>query len=163
MLAFSCYWVTLFLIILFFFRRINSFFYSLGVAIYIYGNYYLKQYSFDLHYAQIGDPLNYYIITIFTSLFWLIIVNEYKININGTHKSGQFNMLFIFSFIGKNTLIVLEGHQVLLLLLINPYFNKIRLFNANIHEMINCIVMFAILVPIIMVLNKRATWLYKLK
>lgn len=122
----------------------------IGVLAYIYGNYYFSYYSFDLHYAQIMKPLSYWFITLGTSLLWITIVSQLNKNVINE----------ALSFIGRNTLIVLEGHWLLLQLLVNPYMKMLPI-EKNIFELLNCVVMFIILIPIIKIINKRAMWIIK--
>lgn len=121
-----------------------------GVVSYIYGNYYFSRYSFDLHYAQIMKPVSYWFITLGTSLLWIALVSQLG---KGVLSKG-------LSFIGRNTLIVLEGHWILVQLLVNPYMKMLPI-EKNILELLNCVVMFIILIPIIKIINKKAMWIIK--
>lgn len=95
-------------------------------------------------------PLSYWFITLGTSLLWITIVSQLNKNVINE----------ALSFIGRNTLIVLEGHWLLLQLLVNPYMKMLPI-EKNILELLNCVVMFIILIPIIKIINKKAMWIIK--
>ena len=122
----------------------------IGILAYIYGVYYFNHYSFDLHFAQISKPISYWFITLGTSLLWITIVSQLNIDILNR----------VLSFIGKNTLIILEGHWILLQLIISPYLKMLPI-EKNILELLNCIVIFIILIPIIKIVNKKMKWIIK--
>ena len=83
-------------------------------------------------------------------MLWITIVSQLNKNVINE----------ALSFIGRNTLIVLEGHWLLLQLLVNPYMKMLHI-EKNIFELLNCVVMFIILIPIIKIINKKAMWIIK--
>ena len=122
----------------------------IGILSYIYGIYYFNHYSFDLHFAQIMKPGSYWFITLGTSLLWITIMS--RLNNNIINK--------LFSFIGRNTLVILEGHWILLQLLVDPYLKRLPM-EKNILAVLNCVVMFIILIPVIKIVNTKAGWIIR--
>lgn len=66
----------------------------------------------------------------------------------------------VFSFIGRNTLIILEGHWILLQLLVDPYLKRLPV-EKNMLAVLNCVVMFIILIPVIKIVNTKARWIIR--
>lgn len=122
-----------------------------GCISYIYGVFYFYSNSFDFHYANIPKPISFWFITLGTSLFWIVIVSKLKFKV--------LNKWFLF--VGKNTLIILEGHWIILQLLkINPYVKCLRM-ERNLHEVIIFAIVMIILFPIIQIVNDKFLWIIK--